>query len=393
MSDNRVQVDIVAENKDLRAKLAESEAQLAAVGQRGGAKAAAGIDSATHAASTFSKALRLIALPVTVVSAAVKLAGYFADADERAKAFGKTLDSIGNKFQEGVAQSAFKLRLGPVEVDEDAALASMRTALKAIDDASEAVLKNDSNTAAATFLPKSIADWLGVKGAQEVVRLAESQKERIRQAIISQIPALEEAQRRRAEELAQQDLQARIAASVGTERLHLEAELTERKRSDAVRRARGRDGPALIAIAEKQAKAENEARARAEREGVRAVEGDIAGARAKLTNSDAERIEIETQTRLAEIRMRALKAQSEAEKGLLQELAEYEIKLKKKTLDAIDAAKARQYEEDRRAAQRAQTSGFGLNGGGPPSFAGTATAMQFLTDNIASFARTQGGGR
>lgn len=392
MADNRVQVEIVAENRDLRAKLAEAEAQIAAFGKSGGAKAAAGLDVATRAASLLSKTLRLIALPVTVVSAAVKLAGYIADADERAKAFGKTLDEIGNRFSEGVAQSAFKLRLGPVEVDEDAALKAMRDALKAIDDASDKVLKNDSNTAAATLLPKAVADWLGVKGTEEVVRLAEAQKDRIRQAIRDQTSALAEAQRRRAEDLAQQDLQARIAAAKGTERAALEAEMTERKRSESIRRARGRDAVALKAIAEDQAKAERQAQEDAREKSRQGVRSEIAGSLKELANTDAAKQEIDHQEKLAEIRRRYRQAQSEEEKGLLQELFDFEMKLDEKKKALQKEARERQIREMIDEQKKAQSDGFtikDINTNG----VGSGSALQIIGQQLPSLITLAGGGR
>lgn len=143
MAENRVQVDIVAENADLRQKLAQAEAAIASfgatgkkdaggaataleeaeqiltnIGKNGAAGAERGISRAASATKAFGTALRYLAFPVIVVTSALKVSQYLLDAQERAKRFREELRGITQEFTSQANADALKVRIGSFELDK-----------------------------------------------------------------------------------------------------------------------------------------------------------------------------------------------------------------------------------------------------------------------------------
>lgn len=118
MANPKVQVDIVAENVQLKAKLAETEALLARSGQKGGKEAAAGFEGATKSVGAFGKAMRLLSFPAIVITSAWQISKYLTDAANRAEDFRAKLADIGKEFHAGAVTGALQLRVGDVQIDK-----------------------------------------------------------------------------------------------------------------------------------------------------------------------------------------------------------------------------------------------------------------------------------
>lgn len=316
MADNRVQVDIVAENAQLKAKLAESEALLARAGQKGGKEAAGGIESVTKSASALGRVIRLITFPAVAITAAMRMASVLHGMLDPAKNLRNEFIGLAEDFNRGINSASIGLRFG------------------------ESAQQAADITAAAARQVEAVTDRLETK-------LSDSG--RIMRGKMGKILGIDQS-----DEKLVGDAKKSIAA-------------IEAARDRAIENARI-------------------ARERANRLDENAAE-------LKVQPNDFDRLTLEGKQVYAEYLRKFNAEQTAEEKDHLSKMQELYNQYHAMRYKVLKEAIAREQRESLAAVQRAQTSGFGLNGGGPPSLAGTGTALQFLTDNIASFARTQGGGR
>lgn len=343
MADNRVQVDIVAENAQLRAKLAESEALLAAAGKKGAAEtaqASAGLQDVAKSAGLIGKALRLIGIPAIVLGVAKSVTVEIQNWIDRTRIFKEEVREAGRAITDASTSAQLGAR-GPA-----GARAAQR--LKETQELQDAITKIEG------------------EGEDGRLRKLRDKEQKQKAAIEYQERYLGNGQQRLGEGTppvqALRETQRQIRA-IEDEKDRVRKEFIKRREVEDAEVARG-------------------------------LERQVKGLDIQLAANDPElkaKLELEQKKQDIELQFQgetdtkllALKAQLIAKTEALEKIA----------ADRRAAARDRQIEEDKRAVQRSQTSGFGLNGGGPPSLAGTGTALQFLTDNIASFARTQGGGR
>lgn len=115
MANPKVQVDIVAENVQLKAKLAETEALLAKQGQRasvGGKETAAAFDGATKSVGVFSKALRFIAFPAIIFETAKRISEAILDSAEHTRIWREEVRKVGDAYAEASRQAQLTTRQG-----------------------------------------------------------------------------------------------------------------------------------------------------------------------------------------------------------------------------------------------------------------------------------------
>lgn len=396
MADNKVQVDLVAENRDLVAKLADAEARLAAVGQKGGSQAASGLESVSRSANALSAVLRLVTIPAVAVGSALRFAQGLNEMLDTAKHLRNEFNGIAETFARGINNQSIKLNFGDAAASDADLVKQANAAAAAISKKLEEDLSNPARIARARG--GKVGAWLGEMFGDLSDDKLKSQAQTAINGVYNTLSEARknaaERDRRETEELQQQDLQARIAAAVGNEKIVLEAELSARKETEAKRRAGlGRDADLRRKLAEDVAKADRKKAADAAEAVVQGRDAAIRDQQSELATTEAEKEEIAHQGRLAAIRKEFRDASTIEDRDAMNERFDNELEITTRNLKKIAQEIRQQRAEMLREIQRAQTSGFGLNGGGPPSLAGTGTALQFLTDNIASFARTQGGGR
>ncbi len=343
MADNRVQVDIVAENAQLKAKLAETEKELArfaAKGAKDGQGAAFGFKDLTASAGLFSKAMRFIGIPAMVLQGAQKLTTEIQNWRDRTRAFKDEVREAGRAITDASTNAQLGAR-GPA-----GARAAQR--LKEAQELQEAITKIEGEGENGRLRKLKEKEDIQRRAIEYQERFIGNGRQRLGEGT-PPVQALRETQR-----------QIRI---IEEEKDRVRKEFEKRREVEDADVARGlqrqvKDLDIQLAANDPELKAKLE------------------------LEQKKQDIELQFQGE-TDAKLLALKAQLIAKTEELDKIA----------ADRRAAARDRQIQEDLRAVQRAQTSGFGLNGGGPPSFAGTGTALQFLTDNIASFARTQGGGR
>lgn len=122
MPDNRVQVDIVAENRQLRAKLADSEAQIAAFklkSEDGVASVGAGFEKSTRAARLFRSAIGYIAFPLVLVETAKTIANKIQDAIEKTRLFKEEVAGLTKNFKDASKASQIAVQQGPAAANRN----------------------------------------------------------------------------------------------------------------------------------------------------------------------------------------------------------------------------------------------------------------------------------
>jgi len=140
VAENVVKVDIIAENADLKKKLAETEAALAAVGNKGGKQADAGLGAVSRSAKALSAVMRLVAIPAIAIGAAVKFAQVLNSMLDPAKHLRNEFRGIADDFSRGINVASIGLNFGQLVGDEASIRQQANEQVKKITDALEATL-------------------------------------------------------------------------------------------------------------------------------------------------------------------------------------------------------------------------------------------------------------
>lgn len=393
MPDNRVQIDIVAENADLRAKLAQAESQLEGFkkGNEGAATSAdAALQQATKSARSLSQIMRFIVLPAAIWDGAKRLLTFFSEAEERAKAFRNQVSAIAQQFETISRQGSLELRLGALELDQAKIQEQARAAADAVNQALQAALADPNRVADQNIF----GGMFGTKSNDDLVREATAALDRIESARQQlQAVAAENAKRRAfAEET--ELFRIRASVAVGEEKRKLEMIVALRERAAALERSRGtkEERDRAKAIADERAKAEatkidrdrqNERDARQSAE--RSQQGELA-------NTDREREEIEHQERIAAIR-REFRDRDDAESiAAMERRLENERKIYDKHLALMKQAHDRQLREMLEADRKAQTEGFTIKDLNTANI-GSGAALQVIGQQLPALVTLSGGGR
>lgn len=336
MTDNRVQIDLVAENADLRAKLNAAEADIKAMQQRvntGGKEASAGFEDAAKAAGVFARVMRFVAVPSIIITTATRLTTIIQDWIDRTRIFKEELREAARVALEASRNEQFAARgdAGKRAADR----------VKLAEEEQAAIAKIEEQGGLVTLLERE-------RVYRRIVELSEKRLNAKLPRASGEVQQLEEVRRQiTAIEKSKEEVRTSFAKR--------RDENTERDRRDA----------------RKQLEAQ----------------------RIQLASNDPElkaKLELEREKREIELQFRG-----ETNKELLAMQAELLAnveELSRRSLERIRAEQRRQIREMENEVRAATEQGFGISAGAP-SFAGTGTAMQFFQDNLASFARTASGGR
>ena len=338
MADNRVQVDLVAENSDLRAKLAQAEAQIDRFGQGSqGAtqRAADGFQEMTRSAQLFGKAIRFLAFPAIIWESAKRVSTWLQDAIDKTRTYKEEIKQVSEAFLEQSRAAQIATQQGPRGTER-------------------------------------------AKQASDEVKTVQKLQEELERARASEASARKRAFRE-------------------VEDARIDDAGVVRQMIDDRMKAIDREEGARTRAAENELKRVTEqgrkAREAADDAAKRPVERRIADQRIQLAANNPElKAKLELEQAKKDIELQFKGETNAALLAMQAELLKNVEELNRRSLEKIQAEQRRQLSEMVAEARRAQEQGFGLSAGAP-AFAGTGTALQFLQDNIASFARTASGGR
>ena len=193
MANPRVQIDIVAENARLKAKLAEAEALIAKSKSRieeGGGTAESALKGATGAAKSFGAALRFIAWPAAILATATKITNWILDEIDHTRLYREEVEKLGQAYRDASKFTQIQAQSGPAAAARAQSLDEERKALEALQKTREdlaykqSLLESGINATSIVPDPASLAEREILKNrlAQTKMDIAEVDKQKIGRA-------------------------------------------------------------------------------------------------------------------------------------------------------------------------------------------------------------------